>query len=135
MKPEFGREICYRCLREVRKFTREPLFSTLARTIETLHGHFVLAQEIGIAGRVKKPLGIDLVKELYRIVLNIFPELGVETFEKKPCAVIPTPFQVVSQLLQTLNTLWYLWEASFLHQILERSLRTVATSDYAQSFG
>lgn len=107
MKPELGGEIRDRSLGKVRKFTREPFLRAPAGTIETFHSHFVFAQKIGIARRVDKPLRIDIVKKLYGIVLIILPEFGVKTLEKEPCAVIPTPFQVVGQLFQALNSLWY----------------------------
>ena len=63
--------------------------------------------------------GIDRLQKFYRIVLCILPDVGVQTFEQEPRAIIPTPSQIKSEFFQTLNAVRNLRKTSCLHLVFE----------------
>ena len=54
MKTKLRRKIPDRFFREIRKFARKPFIGAPQGSIEPLHGDFVLAQKIRIAGSRKQ---------------------------------------------------------------------------------
>src|SRR5205823_2174228 len=90
MKTELGRKIPDRFFREIRKFLWKPFVGATRGSIESLHGDFVFAQKIRIAGSRNQTCALDFMKKFDRIMLCVFPKIGIEAFEQEPGAIIPT---------------------------------------------
>src|SRR5438067_1017457 len=118
MQAELRRKVSDRIFREIGKLAREPFVGTTRGSIQPLHGDFVLAQKIGIASSRLETYGLDLVQELDRIMLCVFPEVRIDPLKQKAGAIIPTPFQVISKLFQASDPLRNLRKPSCQHQVL-----------------
>src|SRR5712692_3300475 len=118
MKTELGRKVRDRFFCKVRELSRKPFVGPTRVSVQRLHRHFVLAKKIGIASSRHQAYRFNVVKQFYRIVLRILPEVGVEALEQKAGTVVPAPFQVVGKFFQALNTLSDLRKPSALHQVV-----------------
>ena len=82
MQTELRGKIGNPLLGQIGKFTHEPFLTPSFPPIQVLHRDLVFTQEVRIARRSQKPLRIDLMEKLYRIMLGVFPKLRVQAFKQ-----------------------------------------------------
>src|SRR2546422_1111691 len=119
MEAEIGRKIGDGFFGKVGKLPRKPFVAPPRGSIQSLHRDFVLTKKIGIASSRRQPRRFDIVQKLDRIVLRVFPKIGIEPLEEKAGAVVPAPFQVVGKFLEAFNPLRNLGKPSYQHPLLQ----------------
>src|SRR5262249_21175355 len=73
MEPKFGRKIRDPFFSELGKLSWKPFVVTPGCSVQSFHRDFVFAKKIRIAGSNQEALRRDVVKQLYRIMLCVFP--------------------------------------------------------------
>src|SRR5579859_2052055 len=73
-------------------------------SIEVTENPLITLQVIGLICRCFEMLWLHFAKKTYRIMSNFFPQAGIECAIQCACFGMPTPPQIISKFIQSINT-------------------------------